>query len=253
MSYKQLWEIFGIHPRKVAQILKQNTESEKYPCYKVINSSREFGGYNQGVEKKIEKLENDGFIIENSKIIKHSQSDDIFWQWKFFNFFVAFPLEDKNFQKLAKELQKINNWSFTVQKPESPHITLKFFWEIDFTSFYKIIEKTKKLKIKPKKLIFDQVDNFGEKIWFYKTKNPDVLIYTYHKFHEITGLEKDKRAFKPHLTILRVKNPEKFNIIKNKVLKILNKYTFTLYPDKLRFYLAVDQHFQVPIVDISLI
>ena len=251
MSYKQLWEIFWIHPRKVAQILTQNKQQDKYPCYKIINSNKKISWYNLGVKEKIKKLEKDGFIIENNKIIKHTSDNKIFRKPKFSNFFVAFPIEDKNFQNLAKQLKQINNWDFTIQKPDSPHITLRFFGKLDFETLHQIIEKTKKLKIKPKKVYFNQVNNFWKKIRFYKPENPAVLTYTYHKFHEITDLEKGKRPFKPHLTILRVKK-DSFQQIKPQIFEILKQYKFSLYPNKLRFYVAVDNNFQVPLIDLNI-
>jgi len=251
MSYKQLWEIFWIHPRKVAKILAQNIQQDKYPCYKIINSNQEISWYNLGVEEKIKKLEKDWFIIENNKILKHTSNNEIFWEPKFFNFFVAFPIEDKNFQNLTVQLSQINNWSFTIQKADSPHITLKFFWELDFKTLHQIIEKTKNLHIKPKKVYFNQIDNFWEKIRFYKPENPAILTYTYHKFHEITDLEKEKRPFRPHLTILRVKK-DSFQQVKPQILEILKQYKFSLYPTKLRFYVAVDNYFQIPLIDLNI-
>jgi 2'-5' RNA ligase len=64
-------------------------------------------------------------------------------------------------------------------------------------------------------------------------------------------LEKEKRPFRPHLTILRAKK-DSFQEVKPKVLEILKQYKFSLYPNKLRFYVAVDNNFQIPLVDLSI-
>jgi len=51
---------FGIHPRKVAMILKYNTLPNLYPCYKVIANDGTLGGYNLGLEEKKRRIEIDG-------------------------------------------------------------------------------------------------------------------------------------------------------------------------------------------------
>ncbi len=57
-TYKFLAEKFNSPPRAVAQILKSNKD-KSVPCYKVIKSNGEIGGYNNllGKSKK--------FLIEN--------------------------------------------------------------------------------------------------------------------------------------------------------------------------------------------
>lgn len=69
-TYKNIWKIFGLHPRAVASIMRYNTEPEKYPCYKVIASTGRISGYNtpKWISEKIEKLENDGIVIVDGKI-----------------------------------------------------------------------------------------------------------------------------------------------------------------------------------------
>lgn len=67
-TYKQVAEACELHPRVAAQILRNNKEPAEYPCYKVVMSNGSIGGYNKGVERKIELLEKDGIIINNRKI-----------------------------------------------------------------------------------------------------------------------------------------------------------------------------------------
>lgn len=63
---------FGVHPRKVAMIMKYNKHPETYPCYKVISHSGNISGYSaeSWVPGKIQKLEADGIEIKNGKIDK---------------------------------------------------------------------------------------------------------------------------------------------------------------------------------------
>jgi alkylated DNA nucleotide flippase Atl1 len=50
--------------------LSKNTDGVKYPCYKIIRSSGELGGYTSahGVKDKIKKLRKDGIKINKNKI-----------------------------------------------------------------------------------------------------------------------------------------------------------------------------------------
>lgn len=68
VSYKQIWELFSIHPRTVAKILSRNINQDTYPCYKVVNSNWKINWYNLWVENKINKLKSDWIIIKNWKI-----------------------------------------------------------------------------------------------------------------------------------------------------------------------------------------
>lgn len=56
--------------RAVGQILKRNKNPDEIPCYRVVKSNGELGGYSAsgGIKEKIKKLEKDGIKIENGKI-----------------------------------------------------------------------------------------------------------------------------------------------------------------------------------------
>lgn len=69
VTYKQIAEYLG-NPnlaRAVGNIIHNNPDEEKYPCYKVVNSSGNlsihfaFGG----IEKQKEKLENEGIEVQD--------------------------------------------------------------------------------------------------------------------------------------------------------------------------------------------
>jgi O-6-methylguanine DNA methyltransferase len=62
VTYKFLADKFKTSPRAVGMIMKSNKD-KSIPCYKVIKSNGELGGYNGllGQSKK-ELLVNDGFI-----------------------------------------------------------------------------------------------------------------------------------------------------------------------------------------------
>lgn len=69
-TYKRIADRFGVHPRKVAAVMRYNKEPEKYPCYKVISESGKLSGYSalDGVSSKVQKLKNDGIKIVDGVI-----------------------------------------------------------------------------------------------------------------------------------------------------------------------------------------
>ena len=58
--------------RAIGQILKKNKNPETIPCYKVIKTDGNIGGYcgssQKNINKKIKLLKKDGIKIENNKI-----------------------------------------------------------------------------------------------------------------------------------------------------------------------------------------
>ncbi|EKE27490.1 MAG: Methylated-DNA-[protein]-cysteine S-methyltransferase DNA binding protein [uncultured bacterium (gcode 4)] len=77
VSYKIIWERFGIHPRYVARIMASNKNPDIYPCYKVINADWKIWWYNLWVEEKIRRLEKDRIEIIDWKI-----GSSYFWNLK---------------------------------------------------------------------------------------------------------------------------------------------------------------------------
>jgi methylated-DNA-[protein]-cysteine S-methyltransferase len=57
----------------VGQALKQNRFHEKIPCFRVVKSNGEIGGYNgrqqKNIRRKIRKLIADGIDVKNNRII----------------------------------------------------------------------------------------------------------------------------------------------------------------------------------------
>ena len=54
--------------RAVGNALNKNKHPKTYPCYKIINSNGNLGGYSKGLKLKIKKLRKDGIEIKNNKI-----------------------------------------------------------------------------------------------------------------------------------------------------------------------------------------
>ena len=72
VTYSQIAEYLGNKKlaRVVGNILHNNPNEDRYPCYKVVNSKGHlssnfaFGG----IEKQKEKLEKDGIVVENYRV-----------------------------------------------------------------------------------------------------------------------------------------------------------------------------------------
>lgn len=72
VTYSEIAEYLGNKnlARVVGNILHNNQDEEKYPCYKVVNSKGylaknfAFGG----IEKQKEKLENEGIVVTNYQV-----------------------------------------------------------------------------------------------------------------------------------------------------------------------------------------
>ena len=69
-TYKNVWLLFWVHPRKVAMVMKMNKKPDIYPCYKIVSASWTIWWYSayDGVNSKKNMLEKDGVKITNWKI-----------------------------------------------------------------------------------------------------------------------------------------------------------------------------------------
>ena len=69
-TYGALAKKLRIHPRFAGRLLSRNTDGIRYPCYKIIRSNGDLGGYTspKGVKDKIRKLKRDGIEIKNNRI-----------------------------------------------------------------------------------------------------------------------------------------------------------------------------------------
>lgn len=54
--------------RQIGKILSQNKNQRNFPCYRVVKSNGEVGGYNCGEKAKTRLLKKDGFIVYNNRI-----------------------------------------------------------------------------------------------------------------------------------------------------------------------------------------
>ena len=69
-TYGELAKASGLHPRTVGMLMRNNTDPENIPCYRVIRSDGSLGGYSGpgGIKRKADLLETDGIRVKNGRI-----------------------------------------------------------------------------------------------------------------------------------------------------------------------------------------
>lgn len=55
--------------RAVGKMLNENPRAPKVPCHRVVMSDGKIGGFESGIENKIEILNSEGVVVENNKIV----------------------------------------------------------------------------------------------------------------------------------------------------------------------------------------
>jgi len=66
VTYKTIGDKFNLHPRIIGMIMSRNKHPEIYPCFKVVKSNGEIGGYSGegGAGRKAEILRKDGIKMK---------------------------------------------------------------------------------------------------------------------------------------------------------------------------------------------
>jgi methylated-DNA-[protein]-cysteine S-methyltransferase len=72
-TYGELARATKSSPRAVGQVMRHNKRPDIYPCYKVIASDGNLGGYSgrtsgKNIERKIRMLRQDGVVIKDGRI-----------------------------------------------------------------------------------------------------------------------------------------------------------------------------------------
>ena len=169
--------------------------------------------------------------------------------------FLAIPLEGQAksaFRELQNRLKEFED-IFRFQNPESPHLTLQFWKEVMEIEYYQIIPQAKKIAdvTGPFSLNVQSVLMFG-------SRGEDRILYLNVPFSdELARLRKrcpwpSEEAFAPHITLARIKHPQRFAVHKKKILKLIDDAAFAITVDRLRLYAEVDGVKQTPLQDFLL-
>ncbi|MDD4628541.1 MAG: 2'-5' RNA ligase family protein [Candidatus Peribacteraceae bacterium] len=169
--------------------------------------------------------------------------------------FLALPLEGQpkwQFQALVGELMPYED-SLRFQNPMSPHLTLSYWKETLELEFQGIVKQAEKIAAVTKRFSMKVTgaDTFG-------SHGEDHVLFLAIAFsEELARLKKscpwpEGRPFAPHITLARVGHPQRFNVVKKKVMKLLENSVFEIPVDRLRLYAEVNGVKQTALQDFPL-
>jgi len=169
--------------------------------------------------------------------------------------FLAIPLENQakwQFQALQEELKSYED-IFRFQNPQSPHLTLHFWAELMQIEWDPIIKKAKDIAASsnPFSLKVTHAGTFG-------SRGEDRVLNLRLAFsEELARIKKacpwpDGKEFKPHITLARIRHPQKFQVHKKRIMKLLDNCEFKIPIDRLRIYAEIDGRKQTPLQDFEL-
>jgi 2'-5' RNA ligase len=171
--------------------------------------------------------------------------------------FLALPLEGEAggaFRACQASLAFLNDGHEPIvgwQKPTVPHLTLAYFPTIMAIEYGQITAQAAKIaaSLRPFTVQIESVDTFG------KPGRDEVLFLKPNFSPELAEAKKKcpwpspYPEFHPHVTLARVKHPERFEIQKKAVLKAVKGVSFAAPFDRLRLYANVGGESQVPLAD----
>ncbi len=76
------------YARAVGKYMNKNPDADTMPCFKIVKSDGTLGGFGLGIDNKIKRLNQDGIIVKNGRIIN-------FQKLFFDDFKTEYPLEKK--------------------------------------------------------------------------------------------------------------------------------------------------------------
>ncbi|MBI2635925.1 RNA 2',3'-cyclic phosphodiesterase [Candidatus Peregrinibacteria bacterium] len=156
--------------------------------------------------------------------------------------FLAIPLEGpaKNaFRELQRRLEQHGD-ILLFQNHETPHLTLQFWKEVMEIEYFQITTQAKKIAdaSAPFMLKTQGISMFG-------SRGEDRILYLDVPFsEELARLKKrcpwtSGEQFAPHVTLARIRHPQKFAVRKKKIMKLIGDAAFEVTVDRLRLYAAV--------------
>lgn len=166
--------------------------------------------------------------------------------------FLALPLEGKAkwlFQALQEELKPYED-ILSFQNPQSPHLTLQFWptvMEIEYAQVLKqAVEVASKASPFPVKVQgAGTFGNHGEDhVIFLNVPFSDPLA----RLRKLCPWPSDK-PFSPHITLARIRHPQRFAVIKKKAMKAIGDANFEMEVKMFRLYAEVNGVKQTPLED----
>ncbi|MDD5055148.1 MAG: RNA 2',3'-cyclic phosphodiesterase [Candidatus Peribacteraceae bacterium] len=166
--------------------------------------------------------------------------------------FLALPLTGeakRRFAAIVENLALIGD-SVRFQHVTSPHLTLQFWPELAQTELEDVLDQSQKIAA-ASKLFEIAVTGAGT---FGSHGHDKVLFLSVHPSPELEAVKKrcpwpSDRPFAPHITLARIKHPDRFAVQKERALKLLQDVRFTVRFDRLRLYGEVERVKQTALED----
>lgn len=166
--------------------------------------------------------------------------------------FLALPMEGdakENFRVLSDRLKDFD--FLALQQTDTPHLTLNYWKEIWEIEYRPILEQCGKIAAAtmPFALTANGFDTFGKK------GEENVLYLTVAFSPELATVKKKcpwpnkYDEFRPHITLARIKNPQKFQVYRKEIEKLLDGINFPFDVPMLRLYGYVEGKKQTPLHD----
>ena len=76
------------YARAIGKYMNKNPDADSMPCFKIVKSDGSLGGFGLGINDKIKRLNDDGIIVKNGKIVNFQK---IFFD----DFKTDYPLKKK--------------------------------------------------------------------------------------------------------------------------------------------------------------
>ena len=76
------------YARAVGKYMNKNPDADIMPCFKIVKSDGTLGGFGLGIDDKIRRLNNDGIMVKNGRIVD-------FKKLFFDDFITDYPLQKK--------------------------------------------------------------------------------------------------------------------------------------------------------------
>ncbi len=178
--------------------------------------------------------------------------------------FLALPLEDeakREFQRLASVLEEYTE-ILTIQSTATPHLTLHYWKELMEIEYHQLLRQLASIteRFQPFELKIAGIATFG-------SRGDDRVLFLSVPFSEdLARLKKvcnwpslergpgniPVKPFHPHITLARIKHPQKFAVHKKKILKNIGEVLFNMRVDRLRLYSEIHGKKQTPIHEYAL-
>lgn len=166
--------------------------------------------------------------------------------------FTAIPLEGDAKSVFQELQQRFVSYAdiLTLQKPETPHITLTYWKEVMDIEYNEIVRQAARVAelSTPFELPVIGADAFsGRAIFLNPVFSP-----------ELANLKKrcpwpndPGKPFHPHVTIARIRHPGKFQVHKKDIMKLLKDAELVIHVDRIRLYANIDGVSQTPLKDFA--